>query len=379
MKYFAKGVTALFFMCFFAVGLAACSACNNNGEPDYVARNNATNGENAEVDGYTTDGIDTGEQRENTEHGENDARGSEVLGEADTESADYGANNEVSESNGETSYNREEILNEAGGNSEVATEDDTGESAGIEGATPDNLEAYAARAFSQIIDLLHIPAGTTGAFDIGLSLNASTTMPNLSNPPIRANVRFITNGNRAETLFSTELNLGGFLGTHDVIAYTLREGGAVVDTRLFFGDMELQAETIRLFGLTEVAEFAAFDIQGIISEIVSQLPEITPELFSDFSIGVTKLPDEIIVSLLMEGADYVATLFEMFDMSDEIDFSTGHILVSSIANADEVVHTLVISVYSHGKNILGEDMLVADLTVMAHFNATGNAVRITLP
>lgn len=131
------------------------------------------------------------------------------------------------------------------------------------------------QALPDMLAILYIPDGGAGAFDVCAEFYfAMRDAPTLA---LALNVIHIADGNRAETLISTELDLGAMgrmLGASDFMAaaYTLREGGEIAETRLYLGGVELSETTIALLGLAELREFAALDIQAVFSEIFEGLP-----------------------------------------------------------------------------------------------------------
>lgn len=346
MKIFVKCAVMLLIVCVFAAGMVGCASCGNDDVANYIELNRDSDNANNETISNESNDAD----EHTVEHEANDVEIPEYEG-TDAE-------------NGEAYPEDEEIFY----GTEDDTETDTGNpSEDVSDEPPSTYDenspqAFAARAFAQAMDFLYIPAGAAGAFDIGLSLNLNS---NASTP--NANVRFITNGRRAETLFTMELDLGGFLGVHNVMAYTLRENGEIADTRLFFGDMELQAETIRLFGLTEMAGLATFDIQDVFTAF-SLLPDITAETLSDYSIELVKLADGYVVSLSIEGVDSTFAL-PPSDILDMAEISAGRMVVSFVMDYENV-REMTFEFHSDGGNVQ---------SVIARLNATGNAVRITLP
>jgi type I restriction-modification system DNA methylase subunit len=210
-----------------------------------------------------------------------------------------------------------------------------------------------AESTAQILEILSIDA-----FDIDVHFE-------LFDSQMSVNIKNIIDGNRAQTLISTELEPSGILGGFIIPLkiYTLRENGEPTDTRIFLSGEELSKESAVNMGIADLLLLADFDIQEIISKI-------SADFFENFDIHSRNIYEE--------------TRFNLFLNSDDLIVEMPDFLGIGTISPD----ILNVTVFTEGNHLNGYFYLAwtppeaeEPISATAHFyiNAVGDAVKISLP
>jgi hypothetical protein len=242
--------------------------------------------------------------------------------------------------------------------------------------------AVATHALGQILEIINIPQGQDGAFDIDINFETGTGSGEASEVQLTMdmNMKVIASGDRVETLTTAEFDMGvmaGLFGGVDlsVVNYTLMQDGEITESRLFVGGTEVSQATINTFGIDGMQMPGGLNAEEVLLEMLSQNLRISPERLENMDISIERTFD---------GSATVTIV----GTQTELDFALG-MLGINLGGVEFGDVKLVIEVYGNVPQRVSVEIFwqmpvagqVADFfaVIRVEFYATGDAVRIILP
>lgn len=247
--------------------------------------------------------------------------------------------------------------------------------------TPVDLAMH---ALWQILSVINITEGESGAFDI--DINLETGMDDGTglqhNIVMDINMKKISDGSYVELLTTMDLDLGDIMGGFfrgtelNIGTYSLVRGYEVLDSRLIVSGMELTPETINTFGLDDMLTLGGFSIEDVMLDMLRQNLTISREALEELEIRIEPpYMGEWSVQIWGEEAelDFALAMLPIDTQGVEL----GEALIFLNMYEENPPHRAIIEIY--WEMPVGGNTAQFFAVIRVHFNATGDAVVIELP
>jgi hypothetical protein len=246
---------------------------------------------------------------------------------------------------------------------------------------PEDPTVIAANAIAQIIEMIKIPQGQAGAFDVSIDFYTETLSAD-------ANIKMISDGEKIETLSTIKTDLGNIAGKFfsgvefEFSMYAVIENGEISETKIFVGNEEMRPETTDTFGIAAMLE--NLNYEKFLLEFLAQDFYFSPEMLEPLyvqvnqgffvgsqSISIFGIPPELNFLLELLGIDDTESV-EAITVLSVRENNPPNFLTTSIFRFIHVEEE-----EEHGDAYCECVEYIA--TIDVYFNATNDDVKIILP
>jgi len=236
---------------------------------------------------------------------------------------------------------------------------------------------FAANAIEKIIDMIKIPQGEAGAFDVSVNFEMGRNYGGdfVYDLLADANIKFVSDGEKIETFATIKTDLGYVAGAFfrgiefEISIYTSVENG-IAASKIFIANEEMRPDTPDTFGIAAMID--SLNYEKFLLEFLAYDFDFPFEILENFWLIPTRLGDTRSVSI--------------YDIGNEFDFVFETLGIKNI----EKVEFVTLGMYTNNtpQRIISEISLQkpdADYPadyyaiVRIFFNAAGSDVKIILP